>query len=84
MKLRDLNFIFAVFRFAAERSYTGTTFQTLEFELRCRCPRPTESEHGAIFRLRAHQAEARMAEVLNRGMEAELLPWKACIPVMQE
>ena len=44
---------------------------SVELELRARCPRPTESEHGAIFRLRAQQAEARMAEVLNRGMEAE-------------
>ena len=55
-----------------------------EFELRTRCPRPTKSEHGAIFRLRAQQAEAMDGRRAQRRQDADLMPWMACIPLMQE
>ena len=57
---------------------------SVEFELRASCPRPTESEHGAIFRLRVQQAEAMDGRRAQRRQEADLMPWMACIPLMQE
>ena len=42
-------------------------------ESRCRFPRPTESEHGAIFRLRACQAEAMDGRRAQRRQDADFV-----------